>query len=283
MAKSQHLPLNSQSRGIVEKLGNVIVAGLMGPFPISFNKRLYAMLVQDHYSSLVTIYPLQSKSEAGGCLIDWIKKFNNLTPYNVKRVRTDNAGEFLSHSLRRFFEDSGITHETIIPYEHHQAGKVEWTNRTIAEAARSMLIDSGVDVSLWPYAFRQAVWVFNRVTHGTAIKTPYELVTTRKPLLGMLQVFGCKAYVHILTHRKDLSPKAKEVIHLGIAEDSKGWIFWDALSKQVIRSALVVFDENGMGTTSNPSAHSIEINNLFDLTMLNELGYQDEVLKVAAQ
>ncbi|MBW0500687.1 hypothetical protein O181_040402 [Austropuccinia psidii MF-1] len=96
MAKSQHLPLNLPSRGIVEKPGDVIVADLMGPFPISFDKHLYAM---------------------------------------------------------RFFEDSGITQEMIIPYEHHQAGKVEQTNRTIAEAARSMLIDSGVDIGLFPYAF----------------------------------------------------------------------------------------------------------------------------------
>ncbi|MBW0488570.1 hypothetical protein O181_028285 [Austropuccinia psidii MF-1] len=282
MAKSQHLPLNSPLRGIVEKPGDVIVADLMGPFPISFDKRLYAMLVQDHYSSLVTVYPLQSKPEVGGCLIDWIRKLNNLTNFNVKRIRTDNAGEFLSHNLKRFFEDSGITHETIIPYEHHQAGKVERMNRTIAEAARSMLVNSGVDVSLWPYAFRQAVWVFNWVTHGTKIKTPYELVTTRKPSLGVLRVFGCKAYMHSLNHRKDLSPKAKEVIHLGVAEDSKGWIFWDPISKQVVRSALVVFDEDNMGTANNPLAHSIEINNLFDPDMINELAYQDEVLEVAA-
>ncbi|MBW0499378.1 hypothetical protein O181_039093 [Austropuccinia psidii MF-1] len=61
IAKSQHIPLNLPLQGIVEKLGDVIVADLMGPFPISFNKRLYAMLVQDHYSSLVTVYPLQLK------------------------------------------------------------------------------------------------------------------------------------------------------------------------------------------------------------------------------
>ncbi|MBW0556237.1 hypothetical protein O181_095952 [Austropuccinia psidii MF-1] len=37
-----------------------------------------------------------------------------------------------------------------------------------------------------------------------------------------------------------------------------------------------------MGTTSIPLTHSIEINNLFDLTMINELTYKDEVLKVTA-
>ncbi|MBW0538338.1 hypothetical protein O181_078053 [Austropuccinia psidii MF-1] len=282
MAKSQHIPLSSLSRGLVENPGNVIVADLMGPFPMSFDKRLYAMLVQDHFSSLVTVYPLRSKSEAGACLIDWIKKFNNLTKYNVKRVRTDNAGEFLANSVKRFFEESGITHKTIVPYEHHQAGKIERTNRTIAEAARSMLIDSGVDVSLWPYAFRQAVWVFNCIVHGMAVKTPYELVTGRKPSLDVLRVFGCKGYVHNLTHKKDLSPKARELVHLGVAENSKGWVFWDAMSKQVVRSASVVFDEDGAGTSRTPSTHSIEISNLFDPSMLHEIAYQDEAFDATA-
>ncbi|MBW0539312.1 hypothetical protein O181_079027 [Austropuccinia psidii MF-1] len=240
------------------------------------------MLVQDHFSSLVTVYPLRSKSEAGACLIEWIKKFNNLTKYNVKQVRTYNAGEFLANGMKRFFEESGITHKTIVPYEHHQAGKIEQTNRTIAEAARSMLIDSRVDVSLWPYAFQQAVWVFNCIVHGMAIKTPYELVTGRKPSLDVLRVFGCRAYVHNPTHKKDLSPKARELVHLGVAENSKGWVFWDAMLKQVVRSASVVFDEDEMGTTRTPSTHSIEISNLFDPSMLREIAYQDKALNVMA-
>ncbi|MBW0490865.1 hypothetical protein O181_030580 [Austropuccinia psidii MF-1] len=258
LAKIQHIPLSSSSRGIVEQPGDVIVADLMGPFPISFDKRIYAMLVQDHFSSLVTVYPLWSKSEA------------------------DNASEFLSNNLKRLFEESGITHETIIPYKHHQAGKVERTNRTISEAAQSMLIDSGVDVCLWSYAFRQAVWVFNQVVHGLVDKTPYEMVTGRKPSSGVVRVFGCRAYVHNLTHRKDLSPKAKELIHLGIAEDLKGWIFWDAVPKQVVRSASVVFDKGDVGKATIPSAHSIKINNLFDPTMLKEIMYQDEALNITA-
>ncbi|MBW0541875.1 hypothetical protein O181_081590, partial [Austropuccinia psidii MF-1] len=282
LAKSQHIPLSSPLWGIVEQPGDVIVADLMRPFRISFDKRIYAMLVQDHFSSLVTVYPLRSKAEAGSCLIDWVKKFNNLTNFNVKRIQTDNASEFLSNNLKRFFEESGITHETIIPYKHHQAGKVEPTNRTISEAAQSMMIDSGIDVCLWPYAFRQAVWVFNRVVHGFSDKTPYEMVMGRKPSLGVLRVFCCRAYMHNLTHKKDLSPKAKELIHLGIAEDSKGWLFWDAVSKQVVWSASVVFDEGDVGKATIPSAHSIEINNLFDPTMLQEIAYQDEALNITA-
>ncbi|MBW0538886.1 hypothetical protein O181_078601 [Austropuccinia psidii MF-1] len=281
LAKSRHTPLDSPSRWLVEQPGDVIVADLMGPFPLSFDKRAYAMLIQDHYSSLVTMYPLKTKSEAGGCLIDWIKKFNNLTNFSVKRVRTDNAGELNTNTLKNFFAEIGIIHEKIVPYEHHQAGKIERTNRTIAKAARSQLIDADLPATLWSYAFRQAVWIFNWVPHKENSKTPYELVVGRKPDITPLRVFGCKAFVHNLNHRKDLSPKARELIHIGIAEDSKGWVFWDRTSGTVYRSATAIFDETERELRV-PAANAIEITNLFDPTMLQEMGAQDEALQATA-
>ncbi|MBW0526619.1 hypothetical protein O181_066334 [Austropuccinia psidii MF-1] len=237
LAKSRHSPFRPESRNIVSQPRDVIVADLMRPFPLSFDKKLYGMLIQDHFSSLVTFYPLKNKSEAPQMLINWITQFKNLTPHSVKRVRTDNAGEFLSNSLKHFFNQQGIVHETIIPYEHHQAGKIKQTNRTVAEAARSMIFDSGLSLLIWPYAFRQACWVFNRVIHAGQDKMPYELMTTRKPNLAPLQVFGCKAYVHDLNHRKNLTPKSRQLVHLGIAENSQGWIFWDEVNHSVVRSA----------------------------------------------
>ncbi|MBW0535302.1 hypothetical protein O181_075017 [Austropuccinia psidii MF-1] len=177
------------------------------------------MLIQYHYSSSITIYPLRNKSEAGGFLIDWIRKFNNLTKYKAKRVRMDNVREFMATTLKNSFVESGITHETIVPYEHHQAGKIECTNRKIAEAAISLLTKSNLNLNLWPYAFRQAVSVFNHVPHGMDIKTPYEIVTTQKSYLSILRVFGSKSFVHNLTLQKDRTPNAKELVHLGVAEN----------------------------------------------------------------
>ncbi|MBW0528187.1 hypothetical protein O181_067902 [Austropuccinia psidii MF-1] len=177
------------------------------------------MIIQDHFSSLATFYALKIKSEAPQFLMNWIAQFANLMAHLVKRLWTDNAGEFLSKSLKIFLEQRGIIHEKFVPYEHHQAGKIERTNRTIAEAARSMLIERNLGTALWPYAFRHACWVFNRVLHVDSNKTPYELMTGRQPDLTPLQVFGCKAFVHNLNHRKDLLAKARELLHLGVAEN----------------------------------------------------------------
>ncbi|MBW0472688.1 hypothetical protein O181_012403 [Austropuccinia psidii MF-1] len=58
LAKSRHSPLEMSSRLIVNNPGDVIVVDLMGPFPISFDKKSYALIIQDHHSSLATLYPL---------------------------------------------------------------------------------------------------------------------------------------------------------------------------------------------------------------------------------
>ncbi|MBW0562097.1 hypothetical protein O181_101812, partial [Austropuccinia psidii MF-1] len=251
-SKSQHSPLEMPSRLIVHDPGNVIVADLMGPFPISFDKKSYALIIQDHHSLLATLYPLRQKSEAPQTIIEWINKFNNLTDFKVKRIRTDNGGEFTSKMFDEALKARGIIHEKTIPYEHHQAGKIERTNRTIAEAARSMLIDSGLQVEMWPYAFRHAM------------------------------TFGCKAYVHNMTHRKDLTPKARELFFLGIAEDSKGWIFWDDKQRSIIRSASAVFDERSRlpEASQTPGACSIEITHLLDPSMIQEVEAQDQSLEI---
>ncbi|MBW0498090.1 hypothetical protein O181_037805 [Austropuccinia psidii MF-1] len=282
LAKSKHSPLQAESRQIVQAPGDVVVTDLMGPFPVLMDKKVYALLVQDHYSSLTTFYPLKAKSEAANFIIGWIEKFNNLTKYTIKRLQSDNGGEFSLQRLKEYLDSKGIVHERTIPYEHHQAGKIERTNRTIAEAARSMLVDSSLSIELWPYAFCQAVWVFNRVLHGTSILTPYQQVTGRTPDLTPLKVFGRKAYVHNLLHKKDLTPKARELIHISIAEDAKGWLFWDDARRQIVKGASAVFDENERQVVKGRSLEvsTIHIQNIFDPSMINEIEYQDEEVEL---
>ncbi|MBW0531888.1 hypothetical protein O181_071603 [Austropuccinia psidii MF-1] len=100
-AKSTHQPFKSESRDIVKAPGDVIVIDLVGPFPISVQRHLYGLVIQDHYSSLVSFIPLMSKGKATKAVIGWLRLFNVLSSHQVKRLRSDNAGEFTSNA----FED----------------------------------------------------------------------------------------------------------------------------------------------------------------------------------
>ncbi|GKF72782.1 retrovirus-related pol polyprotein from transposon TNT 1-94, partial [Tanacetum coccineum] len=58
----------------------------------------------------------------------------------VRRIRTDNRTEFVNQTLREYYEKVGISHETSVARSPQQDDVVERRNRTLIEAARTMLI-----------------------------------------------------------------------------------------------------------------------------------------------
>ncbi|GJR03549.1 retrovirus-related pol polyprotein from transposon TNT 1-94 [Tanacetum coccineum] len=86
-----------------------------------------------------------------------------------------------SSDLRNFYESVGITHEKTVPRTPQQNGVVERRNRTLVEAARTMLIFSKAPLFLWAEAVATACYTKNRsLIHTLHNKTLYELVHDKK-------------------------------------------------------------------------------------------------------
>ncbi|GJX54770.1 retrovirus-related pol polyprotein from transposon TNT 1-94 [Tanacetum coccineum] len=110
-------------------------------------------------------------------------------------VRTDNGTEFVNKDLIDYYENVGITHEKTVPRTLQQNGVVERRNRTLVEAARTMLIFSKASLFLWAEAVATACYTQNRpLIHTLYDKTPYELVHDKKPDLSFLRIFGALCY-----------------------------------------------------------------------------------------
>ncbi|GKF97060.1 retrovirus-related pol polyprotein from transposon TNT 1-94, partial [Tanacetum coccineum] len=58
---------------------------------------------------------------------------------DLKVLRTDHEGEFLSKEFVAFCDDHGIKRELTAPYSPEQNGVAERKNRTVVEMTRSML------------------------------------------------------------------------------------------------------------------------------------------------
>ena len=90
--------------------------------------------------------------------------------------------------------------------------------------------------------------------------TLYEAWHKEKPNLGMLRVFGCRAYVHVQKqNRQGLQSHTRRCIYLGFEDGYKGWKCYDLLTKSIVISRNVIFDENtspGL-TIPNESAPSL--------------------------
>ncbi|GKC46085.1 retrovirus-related pol polyprotein from transposon TNT 1-94, partial [Tanacetum coccineum] len=128
---------------------------------------------------------------------------------------TDNGTEFVNKDLTDYYESVGITHEKTVLRTPQQNGVVKRRNRTLIEAARTMLIFSKAPLFLWTEAIATACYTQNRsLIHTLHDKTPYELVHDKKPDLSFLRVFGALCYP--TNDSKDLGKlKAKAGIGLG--------------------------------------------------------------------
>jgi hypothetical protein len=226
--------------------GDMIAIDLVGPFPEALDVSTYGLVIHDVFSRMTSVVGLKTKAAAGKAVTDWILDFNALTPHTVKSIRSDNAGEFTSNKFNKFLKDNHVRHKLSIPYEHHQNGSVERTNRTLLDMARAFIIHAKLPNSLWFLALKQACFIFNRVVHTGADKSPYELAMKKKPLLDMVRVFGCRAYLHDINYPKQFVPCSTALIHVGVLDESHGWSLWNPVSKKLERGASVIFHEDDL-------------------------------------
>nr|GEZ90852.1 hypothetical protein [Tanacetum cinerariifolium] len=110
-------------------------------------------------------------------IIKFLKMIQVRLNVPVRRIRTNNGTEFVNQTLRDYYEEVGISHETYVARSPQQNGVVERRNRTLIEAARTMLIYAQAPLFLWVEAVATACFTQNRsiirLCHG---KTPYELM-----------------------------------------------------------------------------------------------------------
>ncbi|GJT57269.1 integrase, catalytic region, zinc finger, CCHC-type containing protein [Tanacetum coccineum] len=82
---------------------------------------------------------LWHQHEASEVIISFIKKTQVNLQLQVQRVRTDNGTEFKNKTLAKFFDEVGISQQFSAARTPQQNGVVERRNRTLVEAARTML------------------------------------------------------------------------------------------------------------------------------------------------
>ncbi|GJX07990.1 retrovirus-related pol polyprotein from transposon TNT 1-94 [Tanacetum coccineum] len=90
----------------------------------------------------------------------------------VRFIRTDNGTEFVNQVMSEYYEGVGIFHQKSVPRTPQQNGVVERRNRTLVEAARTMMIFSKAPMFLWAEAFSSATEINAQVVPpGTSLST----------------------------------------------------------------------------------------------------------------
>ncbi|GKB06922.1 integrase, catalytic region, zinc finger, CCHC-type containing protein [Tanacetum coccineum] len=196
MGKSKKKPHKPKSEDTNQEKLYLLHMDLCGPMRVtSVNGKKYILVIVDDYSQFTWVKCLRSKDEAPDFIIKFLKMIQVRLKVPVQRIRTDNGTEFVNQTLREYYEKVGISHETYVARSPQQNGVVERRNRTLIEAARTMLIYAKAPLFLWAEAVATACYTQNRsiirLRHG---KTPYELLHDKLPDLSFFHVFGALCY-----------------------------------------------------------------------------------------
>ncbi|GJU58742.1 retrovirus-related pol polyprotein from transposon TNT 1-94 [Tanacetum coccineum] len=188
---------------------------------------------------------LRSKDETPEFVTNFLKQIQVGLNKTVRFIRTDNETEFVNQVMFEYYEGVGIFHQKSIPRTPQQNGVVERRNRTLVEAARTMMIFSKAPMFLWAEAVATACYTQNRsLIHTRHNKTPYELVHDKKPDLTFFRVFGALCYP--TNDSEDLGKfqaKADHGFFVGYAPSRKGYRIYNKRTRRLMETIHVTFDE----------------------------------------
>ncbi|GJY15818.1 putative ribonuclease H-like domain-containing protein [Tanacetum coccineum] len=201
----------------------------------SLNHKWYCLVVTDDFSRFSWTFFLKSKDETSSILRNFITEIENLKDHKVKIIRCDNRGEFRNREMDEFCSKKGIKREFSNARTPQQNGVAERRNRTLIEAARTMLADAKLPVTFWAEAVNTACYVQNRVLlNKSQNKTPYELFNGRSPAIGFLRPFGCHVMIfNTLNHLGKFDTKWDEGYFVGYSLTSKAFRVFNKRTKKV--------------------------------------------------
>ncbi|GJR72167.1 putative ribonuclease H-like domain-containing protein [Tanacetum coccineum] len=219
---------------------------LFGPtFVKSLMKKMYCLVVTDDYSRFSWVFFLATKDETSEILKTFIRGIENLIDLKVKVIRCDNGTEFNNKDMNQFCEMKGIKREFSVDRTPQQNGVAKRKNRTLIEAARTMLADSRLPTTFWAEAVNISCYVQNRVLVIKPYnKTPYELFLGRKPTLSFMRPFGCPVTIlNTLDHLAKFDGKADEGFFIGYSTNSKAFRVFNSRTRIVEKNLHVKFSE----------------------------------------
>ncbi|GKD53765.1 putative ribonuclease H-like domain-containing protein, partial [Tanacetum coccineum] len=125
-------------------------------------KQHKASLVTDDYSRFSWVFFMATKDETSKILKNFITSIENQLDHKVKIIRCDNRTEFKNKEMNQFCEKQDIKREFSVARTPQQNGVAKRKNRTLIEAARTMLADSILPTTFWAKVVNTACYVQNR-------------------------------------------------------------------------------------------------------------------------
>lgn len=242
--KSHKLPFSNHHLTSSKPL-ELLYSDVWGPTPVrSLDGYLYYLIIVDHFSKYVWLYPMKHKSDVFSIFVQFksiVEKNFNLP---IVSIFTDNGGEFIK--LKSFLANNGISHLTTPPHTPEVNGTAERRHRHVVETGRALLHHANLPSQLWSFAFTTAVYLINRMPKPIInMISPFEVLFKRKPDYNKLHSFGCLCFPWLKPYMQNkLQPRSKPCIFLGYSMSQHAYFCLEPLSNRIYVSRHVSFMEN---------------------------------------
>ena len=84
----------------------------------------------------------------------------------IKRIHTDNGGEYIGADFEALCKSHGIIHETTSPYTLEHNGIAERYNRMLQEGALTLQHEADLSPRFWVSRMHTVNFIRNRVLHS---------------------------------------------------------------------------------------------------------------------
>lgn len=241
MTKYSFKSKNHSTKIILE----LVHTDLCGPMRTqSYYGDRYFILFADDYTRLMIVMFLKEKSEAFK-MFKWYKaKVEKETGKELKCLRSDRGGEFISNEFTNFCNEHGIKRQVSAPRTPQQNGIAKRRNRSIVDYARTLMIEKNVAQTYWREVVSTAVYVLNQVQlKKDTNKALYELWFGHKPTVSYFKNFGSKCFILKDERNGKFDSKGDEGIFLGYSTKSQTYKCLNKVTNKMIESANVRVDE----------------------------------------
>ncbi|GJT99037.1 putative ribonuclease H-like domain-containing protein [Tanacetum coccineum] len=208
----------------------------------SINHKTYCLVVTDDYSRFIWVFFSATKDETSGILKTFITGIENLINDKFSVART--------------------------PQQNRVA---ERKNKTLIEAARTMLADSLLPTTFWAEAVSTTFYVQNKVLVTKPYnKTPYELLLGRPPSISFMGPFGCPVTIlNTLDPLGTFDEKDDKGFFVGYSINRQAFMVFNTRTRKVEENLHITFLEN------IPNVARSRPDWLFDIDLLtNSMNYE---------
>lgn len=278
--KSKALPFpkmnNTENRmtGVLERVHSDLMTNLPG-------RQSNCITITDEYSDYTWAYNTERKSDTLKVFQNWQKLITNQLSTPIKRLQTDNGGEYTGTDFKEWTASLGIMHQFTIPHTPQRNGLAERKNYTIINKTICALANARLPRSWWPFAAGYGIFCMNRTTNSRGF-IPWERLHNRTlaNVLEDLHPFGCLVVVKD-DDRPKMGPRGQSGLFMGYDELRKGYRIYDLTSKSHTTARnCQFFDKEFPGVADMSRSEFVDVQSLQNVLFMN---FEDSGLRTSEQ